>query len=256
MKTELEVLFAPAELASLAARDLDDTACVVFDILRATTTMITALANGALAVIPTDGIAEAVDLRRRHPNTLLAGERRGLRIRADLSGGIDFDLGNSPREFTADRVVGRTIIMTTSNGTGALRAAARARRVFVAGFLNLSAIALAAQEQPSRRILILCSGTLEESSFEDTLAAGALCDLLWPHYPETSVADSVNIARQLYLANRADLMSAMSCSRNARRLLSHPDLRDDVPFCLQRDTVPYATLLDADGAVRLVRSWV
>src|SRR5258706_12490375 len=114
MTASLEVIRTPAEFGTLGERDLSQTVCVVFDILRATTTMITALVNGAEAIIPVEQIGEALEVRRQRPNVLLAGERDGVRIRANLTGGIDFDLGNSPREFSADRVQGRTIVMTRS----------------------------------------------------------------------------------------------------------------------------------------------
>src|SRR6185503_15623988 len=104
MTTNLEILFTPAEFATLDQRDLSQTSCVVFDILRATTTMVTALANGAKAIIPVAEISEALAIRRREPEVLLAGERDGLRIRAAQTGSIEFDLGNSPREFRAERV--------------------------------------------------------------------------------------------------------------------------------------------------------
>src|SRR5271154_3232677 len=96
---KIETILSPAELPALARRDLRGTACVVFDVLRATSTFVTALHHGAQAVIPVGEIAEAVAFRQRQPDVLLAGERDGVRIRADQSGGIDFDLGNSPREF-------------------------------------------------------------------------------------------------------------------------------------------------------------
>src|SRR5258706_9742252 len=104
---KLKVKLSPAEFTTLSQRDLSQTVCVVFDILRATTSMITALANGAEAIIPVAEISEALALRQKNPSLLLAGERNGLRIRAELTGGIDFDFGNSPREFTADRVARR-----------------------------------------------------------------------------------------------------------------------------------------------------
>src|ERR1700722_6688529 len=129
MQTTLEVLFTPAEFAALAHRDLSQTVCVVFDIFRATTTIVTALANGAAAVIPVAEIADALAIRQRRPEVLLAGERGGLRIRAEFTGGIDFDLGNSPREFTADRIKNKTIVISTTNGSRALRACARAQAV-------------------------------------------------------------------------------------------------------------------------------
>src|SRR5579884_2466205 len=99
METSLEVLFTLAEAAALPTRELNNTVCVVFDVLRATSTIVTALADGAEAVIPVTEIPEALDWRKKHPKFLLAVERDGFRIRADLTGGVDFDLGNSPREF-------------------------------------------------------------------------------------------------------------------------------------------------------------
>lgn len=256
MKTKLEVLFTPAEFASLARRDLANTTCVVLDVLRATTTMITALANGARAVFPTEGIPDALERRRRDPAVLLAGERNGLRIGADLTGGIEFDLGNSPREFTVERVAGRKIVMTTTNGTRALRASAHARRILVAAFLNLRAIANALEHPQQAELLIVCSGTLEQASFEDALAAGALCDLIWSAYAPREIADSAQMARELYLAHRSNLPGAMGLARNGRRLLALPELRDDIPFCLQRDAVMRIAALGPDGAVRFADSSV
>lgn len=246
----LEVLFTPAEFETLRGRDLSRTTCVVFDILRATTTMITALANGADAIIPVAEIAEALALRRKQPDVLLAGERNGLRIRAEQTDGIDFDLGNSPREFTADRVAGRTIVTTTTNGTRALRACARAQMTFVASFLNLSAVADRIALQSPEALVLVCSGTFEEAAYEDVLAAGALLELLGPWPPDAAVADTAPIARQIWEAAKDDLPAAMRHSRNARKLLGHPDLAGDVAFSLQRDTVPFAAAQLPEGSVR------
>src|SRR5437899_60286 len=122
----LEVLFAPAELSGLAERDLGQTVCVVFDVLRATSSMVMALSNGASAILPVEEIAHALSVRASDPKVLLAGERQGTRIEARLTGGIEFDLGNSPREFTSDKVRRKRIVMTTTNGTRALAACAGA----------------------------------------------------------------------------------------------------------------------------------
>src|SRR5580704_10388577 len=106
MPCEIEVLFTPAEFRALNRRDLSRSTCVVFDVLRATSTIVTALANGAKAIIPVSEISEALALRAKDLDILLAGERDGLRIGGALTHGIEFDFGNSPREFTADRVAG------------------------------------------------------------------------------------------------------------------------------------------------------
>src|SRR5258706_86994 len=112
----MEVLFAPAEFEALQRRNLSEVVSVVFDVFRATSTMIAALGNGASAILPVWEIAGALALRRERAGVLLAGEREGLRIQSDLTGSIAFDLGNSPREFTPAKVRGKEIIMTTTNG--------------------------------------------------------------------------------------------------------------------------------------------
>lgn len=250
MSGSLEVLFSPAEFAALRQRDLRNTTCAVFDILRATSTMITALANGAQAILPVEDIPQALALRRQSPEVLLAGERNGVRITASLAGGVKFDLGNSPREFTPDKIRGKTIVMTTTNGTRALRACAGAQTVLIAGFLNLQTVASWLRNHPTQNLLLVCSGTYEEAAMEDTLAAGALCDLLWSGLSGEQAADSAMMSRQLYLGARADLLNAIRASKNGRRLLALPDLRDDVAYCAQRDTVQFVAGMSEDGSVR------
>lgn len=249
-KPSLEVVLSPAEFAALSRRDLSQTVCVVFDILRATTTMVTALASGAKEIIPVAEISEALALRQERPELLLAGERDGVRIRARLTGGIDFDLGNSPREFTAEAVGGRSIVMTTTNGTRALRACAGAMAVLVGSFLNLRATTNWLRERNPSSLLLVCSGTYEEPALEDILAAGAMCERLWPLYAGGHVSDSAEVARRVYPLMQSNLLEAMRSTRNGRRLLATPALRDDVWLCVQRETVAFAAGQSAGGTVR------
>jgi 2-phosphosulfolactate phosphatase len=246
----LEALFTPADFENLKRQDLADAVCVVFDVLRATSSMITALANGARAIIPVEQISEAVALHRHDSKLLLAGERHGVRIPAGLSGSIDFDLGNSPREFTTEKVRGRTIAMTTTNGTRALRACAGARRVLVCAFLNLRATAEIVVRQKPRRLLLVCSGTFEQAAYEDILAAGALCDLIWSQYRNGAVSDSAVAARRLFRLERKELAKALGESRNGKRLLSRPELKEDVAFCARLNHVQLVVELDNQGRVR------
>jgi 2-phosphosulfolactate phosphatase len=250
MSTSLEVLFTPADFEQLPERDLSNTTCVVFDILRATSSMITALSNGAKEIIPVATIEEALALRRKTPDVLLAGERHGVRIRADQTSGIDFDFGNSPREFTCDRVRGRTIVVTTTNGTRALRSCLAARNVLIGSFLGLGAIVRWIEREKPDNLLLICSGTYEQASYEDTLAAGALSELIWHSYELGSLSDSAAIAREIYRIAKGDLLNAIPHARNGRRLLSDPELCGDVPFSLQRDTVSFIAHLGRDGVVR------
>src|SRR6476620_758231 len=102
MVTNFDVILAPGEIETLSTRDLQSTTCVVFDVFRATSTIITALARGANTITPVSEIHGALEMRKRNPEVLLAGERDGVRILAHQTGGVDFDLGNSPREFTPE----------------------------------------------------------------------------------------------------------------------------------------------------------
>jgi 2-phosphosulfolactate phosphatase len=232
----LEVLFTPADFEALAGRDLGETVCVVFDVLRATSSMVVALSNGAEGVIPVSEISEALAIKQARPEVVLAGEREGLRIGADLTGSLAFDLGNSPREFTAAKVRGKTVVMTTTNGTRALKACGGARGVFAACLLNLHATVETLRALASPRLLLVCSGTFEEAAFEDVLGAGALCATLWDMYG-TGASDGALMAREFYELHKADLKGAIGSGRNGRRLLSRPELADDVGVCAKVNSV-------------------
>jgi len=249
MKPTLEVLFTPAEFAVLPGRDLSETTCVVFDVLRFTSTIVTALANGAAAIVPVANIPDALALKRAQPAVLLGGERNGMRIGAALTGGIEFDLGNSPREFSPAKIAGKTIVMTTTNGTRAFQACARARAVYACAFLNMAATARWLLAELPAHMLLVCSGTLEQAAFEDAVAAGALCDLVWHCYEGGQIADSAQIARALWLWIGGELSRLAHLSRNGRRLLAIPELRDDVAFCLRTDVYDLVARLDPHGAI-------
>jgi 2-phosphosulfolactate phosphatase len=251
MPTKIEVLCAPAEQAFLDQREhFGETVCVVFDILRMTSSIVTALENGAEAILPVGDIADALAEKDRRPEVLLAGERGGMRIDGNLTGGIAFDFGNSPREFTRRKVRGKTIVMTTTNGTRALLACAKAKKVLIASFLNLRATADFIARLHPPQLLLVCSGTLDQAAYEDVLGAGALCDLIWPQYAHGEVADSATIACQLFRREQGNVPAALEQSRNGLRLLRHRKLRDDVPFCSQRDTLKLVAKLDKDGLIR------
>ena len=259
---KIEVLFTPAEFSALQQRDLRQTVCVIFDVLRATSTFVTALHNGAKAIIPVAEISGALTIKKRQPDVLLGGERNGVRISAD---GIDFDLGNSPREYTPEKVRGKTIVSTTTNGTRALRACAGAKIILAAAFLNLGATAEFLQQNHFKNVLLVCAGTGENKADEDIFAAGSLCELLvgssrcdnFGGTPQGAAqravptfSDSAQIARRAWLEAKSDLAWAIGSSENAQRLLAIPELRDDVAFCSQHDIFPLVAKMEADGVIR------
>lgn len=144
--------------------------CVIIDVLRWTTTSLIALSNGA-AGIEAFSTPEAARIRADEIGALTAGERSAHRIPG-------FDLGNSPTEFTPERVEGRVICATTTNGTNALLAAQGAARVFLAAFLNLSATASAIRALAPREVEIICAGSEGQPSPEDSACADALAAVL------------------------------------------------------------------------------
>ncbi len=258
---KIETILTPAELPVLAQRNLRATACVVFDVLRATSTFVTALHHGAKAIIPVSEISEALEIQRsevrgqRSEAILLGGERNGIRISAD---GIDFELGNSPRDYTPERVRGKTIVSTTTNGTRALRACARAKTVLAASFLNLTATAEFLRGE--NEILLVCAGTGDGIADEDVLAAGALAELLVgssrcdDRTAQRAVPTSAatEVALKNWQAAKPDLLAAISLAKNGMRLLAIPELCDDVAFCAQRDIFPLVAAMSPDGALRRV----
>ncbi len=250
MAVKIEACLSPADYQARAATGFSDEVCVVFDVLRATSVMVTGLANGATAFVPAAEISEALSYRAHHRDALLAGERDGLRITAAQSGGVEFDLGNSPREYTRQQVAGRIIVSTTTNGTRALRACVSAKSVAVASFLNLSATADWLAQQQAQRVILVCAGTAESPALEDILAAGALCELLVSKGERAELLDSAETAARVYRDSRLDLLGVLRRSQNGRRLMANAELRDDVDFCLRRDACGLVALLGADGMVR------
>ena len=155
----------------VAREELAGSAVIVIDLLRATTTITQALASGASEVVPFLEVSEAIAAAERvgRTNVVLGGERNGGRI-------PDFDLGNSPAEYTPEAVENRRVFMTTTNGTRALDHARLARRVVAGAIVNLSSVVASVVHEP--RVDILCAGTGGNVTQEDALAAGAMVHLL------------------------------------------------------------------------------
>ena len=250
MPCAIDVSLSPADYSALRQRDISDSVCVVFDVLRATSVMATALSNGAAGIIPVLEISEALELRRRNPAVLLAGERSGLRITAKQTGDVGFDLGNSPREYTKASVEGRTIVCTTTNGTRALSACSSAQTVIAASFLNLTAcVQFVSRIQPAI-IHLICAGTGEACALEDVLAAGAFCETLIPTLQSSETTDAAQIARWAYRQSINNLHATLRLSLNGRRLYSNAELREDIEFCLRQDCLPIVPVLGKDGVIK------
>jgi len=198
-------------------------AVAVLDILRATSSMVTAFANGGRSVTPGEPVEEAFALKERYPAALLAGERQARPIPG-------FDLGNSPREYDRGSVAGKTVIMTTTNGTVALKAAERATKVYVGAFVNAAALcqALAGANMD---IVVICAGTRGRFTLEDALCAGLVADRL---AGATELGDAAIAARAMYRDCRAGLTARASQGAHARHLAAI-GYADDIEYCLRHD---------------------
>ncbi len=210
----------PTEVDSAAVQGR---AAVVIDAIRATSTMVEALANGARAIYPTVSTEEAIRLANSmgREDTLLCGERKGLKVEG-------FDLGNSPREFTRDRVEGKRLVMSTTNGTRALVAAASARRVLVASFLNLDAVveALSGEEE----LVMVCAGKDDRFGLDDTLCAGLLVNALRGEESEGERWNDASRAAAALARGRA-VTADLLAGTEAGRALVEVGLEDDLPIC-------------------------
>ncbi len=166
MHMRIDIVFTAQ---SIKPQDVRGKICVVIDVLRASTTMVTALAHGCQRIIPVETPEEAREVARER-DCLLGGEREGLLIEG-------FDLGNSPLEYVPEKVSGRTIAFTTTNGTRAIRACSSSESLIAACFLNGRAVKGLLQKE-QKDTVIVCAGTRGEPSLEDTVCGGMLLESL------------------------------------------------------------------------------
>jgi 2-phosphosulfolactate phosphatase len=213
---------------TVVAAHLAGASALVIDVLRASTSMITALGNGASEVIPVVTVEEAHARRASlGGSALLAGERGG-----DPPEG--FDLGNSPLEFTRERVDGRSVVMTTSNGTKALVAARPATRTGVAAFINARAAVAWAQARGTS-IVLICSGEIGTLSLEDQACAGLLAARLADADPALTLTPLAEEARRVGVAYGREMHRLAVDAPHARTLIGKGRAAD-VTACLTLDT--------------------
>ncbi|MDT8900878.1 2-phosphosulfolactate phosphatase [Anaeroselena agilis] len=217
----IDVYFTPQDY--IARPPSGECAVAVLDIFRATTSMVTAFANGSRRIIPVKTVEEALALKKRHPGGLLAGERQARPI-------AGFDLGNSPFEYNRSAVDGKTIIMTTTNGTTALKTAEQATKVYIGAFVNAAALCRILSSLSSD-IVILCAGTRGQLTIEDALCAGLLADRL---AGRGDLSDAAVAALAIYNDYRTDLVRRTSLGTHARYLAAI-GYGADIDYCLRQD---------------------
>jgi 2-phosphosulfolactate phosphatase len=223
---------------------LEKKTVVVIDVLRASTSVCAALHSGAKGVIPASGPGEAGDMWTKIGSDMavLAGERGGVKIE-------NFQLGNSPLEFTAEAVGGKFVVLTTTNGTDLFKRAGGAALVICCSLCNISRVVeqVAAEEQD---LIIACSGQEGSFSIEDTLCGGMLIDLLKSrHKCKLETNDASSLASLLYKANRTAIKESIRQGEHGRMLASL-GFSDDVDFAANIDSLPVLPILK-DGRLVL-----
>jgi 2-phosphosulfolactate phosphatase len=226
----IDVLLSPGDWA---VKSPSAGRVVVIDVLRASTSIITALANGAEQILPAASREEALSMGRSLPagRVLFCGERGGLIIEG-------FDLGNSPREYTAARVNGKILVFASTNGSRMIvESMAAAKKVLVAGFVNAGAAAnqLAASTED---VLLACSGRDGSFSMEDAVCAGMLVERV--RREAGGSCELTDEARACVLMHRhyADDLAGMAAGSVHGRYLTGLGLGDDLPVCVSTDAYP------------------
>ncbi|MFN3404698.1 MAG: 2-phosphosulfolactate phosphatase [Cytophagaceae bacterium] len=201
---------------------LENTVVVIVDILRATSCMTTALANGVAKIIPVACLDECRSLKSQ--GCVGAAERDGKMAEG-------FDLGNSPFAYMNNAFEGKTIAMTTTNGTLAITKSKDASEVIVGSFLNKTTVINYLISQPND-VLIVCAGWKGKVNLEDTLYAGALTEGLKKHFEIES--DAAVAAKHLYNQAKSDLLDFISTCSHVRRL-KNLNIEEDIKFCMTED---------------------
>ncbi len=220
-KRKLETCFSPA-LFEPATHS--DSIIVVLDVLRASSAIVTAFANGAAEIIP---VGEA-EVAREYKNRgyLVAAERDGFVL--------DFaDFGNSPFNFTKEKVEGKTIVYSTTNGTGIIGLASAGFMTAIGSFLNLTALSEWLIKS-DRDVLLFCAGWKNKFNLEDTVCAGAIAQRLIESTLYSSICDSTWAAMDLWSLARPDINSYIEKAAQRTRLRDK-NLDDCITFCLTSD---------------------
>ena len=226
----VEIFFTAQEMQD---QHLRGKTVVVIDTLRATSTIVTALFNGAMAVEPKIEVNESFKRAKelQAGSYVIGGEREGLKVQG-------FDLGNSPRDYQPSVVEGKIVILSTTNGTNTITRAKAAEHVLIGSLLNAHTV-MDGAARLGNDLILCCSGTKGNFSLEDFVTAGAMVERLQKLGVDVKGDDRVSTARMLYerYSEPAELQELISCSQNGMRLIEI-GLEEDIAYCVRQDSMP------------------
>jgi len=219
---------------------VEDYTVVIIDIFRATSSICYGIENGAEAIIPVSQVEECAAYREKGLNYLLAAERDGKVVEG-------FDFGNSPFSYTTEKVAGKTVVLTTTNGTHALHLSRNAKQIVIGSFLNLTALCNWLKTQ-DENILLVCAGWKNNFNLEDTLFAGAVVEQL--KQLDFKLDDGAIAANDLFQIGKEDINQYLKKTSHSERL-KQLGIEKDIEFCLQVDLTAAIPVLDGDRLVKL-----
>lgn len=232
---KIEICLTPALLDQY---EFSESVVVVTDVFRATTTICTAFANGAQSIIPVASEQEALNYKAM-------GYLTGAEQSTEKCAFADF--GNSPSEYSVARVSGRSLVMKTTNGTKAMKAAANCYKLLIGAFVNLQALVkrIIALDHD---VLIVCSASEDRICLEDSLFAGALASALLAEDGYVSGSDATRLAMALWHQANRDFSGFLMQSEHAKRLIQH-GFRADINYCLRKSIFGVVPELKGDTLV-------
>jgi 2-phosphosulfolactate phosphatase len=237
-RKRVEVCFTPA-LFDLYKEDFD--IIVVIDVLRATSAICAAFHNGVEGLIPVSSIETAKEYQDK--GYLVGAEREGKIVEG-------FDFGNSPYSYMIPEIKGKTVVLSTTNGTKSIEIAKAADTVVIGALSNIDVLNDWLIKQ-DKNVLCLCSGWKDRFNLEDTICAGAIVDKLMETGKFMSDDDSSVAAKYLYLSAKDNIFGYLKASAHRRRL-KKLDLNKDIKFCLTANTTPVIPVLKGDKLVNVL----
>ncbi len=228
---KIDVVFCPDDIGDL---DRNEHIFVVIDVLRACSTIITALSNGCQYIILIIDPVEGLRMKKTD-DVILAGERNGIKLNG-------YDLGNSPAEFTRDRVRRKTVVMCSTNGTKAIEKSKAGAESIIAAFLNIQTVIEYIRKR-NKNVTILCSGKLGRHSLEDTICAGMIVENLDAEYTDTAL-----IAEAAYKNYKNSIYQCLKICEHGK-YLAKLGFAADLKYCSQIDIFKLLPKLDPEGRI-------
>ena len=228
---KIDVVFCPDDIGGL---NRSEHIFIVIDVLRACSTIITALYNGCRYIIPIIDPTEGFRLKKTD-DVILAGERNGIKLNG-------YELGNSPAEFTTDRVKGKIVVMCSTNGTKAIEKSKAGAESIIAAFLNIQTV-IEYIDKRNKNVTILCSGKLGRHSLEDIVCAGMIVENLNTEYTDTAF-----IAEAAYKNYKNSIYQCLKISEHGK-YLTKLGFAADLKYCSQIDLFKVLPKLDPKGRI-------